>query len=146
MKQTKHQPGIQTQRIFTKYNDFQNALWAAFDDFYYADVGGYGNMRMPTPGKYIEPTKTWNLDFNNWKLRVQERWQYESGRDALTRGATQEEFPENLWYYLYERMLDATDTHYQPKRGPKTTSNTPINTTYSDPGLQSLDSYNANIG
>ena len=146
MKQTRHRPGDKNKREFSNYTSFSNALWEALDDFYYADVGGYGNMRMPTPGKYIEPTKTWNLDFNNWKLRVQERWQYESGRDALTRGATQEEFPENLWYYLYERMLDATDTHYQPKSGSKTTFNTPINNTYPDPGLQSLDSYNANIG
>ena len=57
-----------------------------------------------------------------------------------------EEFPDNLWYYLYERMLDATDTHYKPKHGARTTSNTPINNTHSDPGLQSLDSYNGNTG
>ena len=139
MKQTKHQPGIKTQRQFTNYNAFQDALWEAFDDFYYADVGGYGNMRMPTPGKRVEPTKSWNLDFNDWKLRVQERWHAESGRDALTRGATQEEFPDNLWYYLYERLLDATDTHYKPHSGPTTTSNTPINNTCPDPGLQSLN-------
>ena len=143
MKQTKHQPGIKTQRQFTNYNAFQEALWEAFDDFYYADVGGYGNMRMPTPGKYVEPTKTWNLDFNDWKLRVQERWQAESGRDAQTRGVTLEEFPENLWYYLYERMLDATDMHYKPQFKPTTTTNTPVNNTCPDPGLQSL---NANQG
>ena len=65
MKQTKHQPGIKTQRQFNNYNAFQEALWEAFDDFYYADVGDYGNMRMPTPGIRIEPTKSWNLDFNN---------------------------------------------------------------------------------
>ena len=96
-------------------------------------------MRMPTPGKYVEPTKTWNLDFNNWKLLVQERWQAESGRDALTRGVTLEEFPENLWYYLYERMLDATNKHYTPKGKPTMTSNTPTNNTCPDPGLQSLN-------
>jgi|TARA_Y100000310_G_scaffold88641_1_gene85694 hypothetical protein len=139
MKQTKHQPGIKTHRQFTNYNAFQEELWAAFDDFYYADVGGYGDMRMPTPGKYVEPTKTWNLDFNNWKLLVQERWQAESGRDALTRGVTLEEFPENLWYYLYERMLDATNKHYTPKGKPTMTSNTPTNNTCPDPGLQSLN-------
>ena len=80
-----------------------------------------------------------DLDFNNWKLLVQERWKAESGRDAQTRGVTLEEFPENLWYYLYERMLDATNKHYRPKDGPKTTSNTPVNNTCPDPGLQSLN-------
>ena len=139
MKQTKHQPGIQTHRQFTNYNAFQEALWEAFDDFYYADVGGYGSMRMPTPGKYVEPTKSWNLDFNNWKLRVQERWKAEATRDAQTRGVTLEEFPENLWYYLYERMLDATATHYDPIGKSTVTSNTPINNTCPDPGLQSLN-------
>ena len=137
MKQTKHQPGIKTHRQFNNYNDFQEALWKAFDDFYYADVGGYGGMRMPTPGKYVEPTRSWNLDFNNWKLRVQERWKAEATRDAQTRGVTLEEFPENLWYYLYERMLDATDTHYKPHSTPTTTSTTPVNNTCPDPGLQS---------
>ena len=139
MKQTKHHPGIKTHRQFNNYNDFQEALWKAFDDFYYADVGGYGGMRMPTPGKYVEPTRSWNLDFNNWKLRVQERWKAEATRDAQTRGVTLEEFPENLWYYLYERMLDATDTHYKPHSTPTTTSNTPVNNTCPDPGLQSLN-------
>ena len=115
MKQTKHQPGIVTKRQFNNYNALQEALWEAFDDFYYADVGGYGAMRMPTPGKRVEPVNSYNLDFNDWKLRVQERWNAEAGRDTLTRGATQEEFSENLWYYLYERFLDATNTHYKPK-------------------------------
>jgi hypothetical protein len=115
MKQTKHQPGIVTKCQFSNYNAFQEALWEAFDDFYYADVGGYGAMRMPTPGKRVEPVNSWNLDFNDWKLRVQERWNVEAGRDTLTRGATREEFSENLWYYLYERFLDATNVHYKPK-------------------------------
>ena len=67
MKQTKHQPGLVVNRQFNNYNAFQDALWEAFDDFYYADVGGYGNTRMPTPGKAIEPVNSYNLDFNDWK-------------------------------------------------------------------------------
>ena len=51
MKQTKHQPGVIVKRQFNNYSEFQDALWNAFDDFYYADVGGYGATRMPTPGK-----------------------------------------------------------------------------------------------
>jgi len=136
MKQTKHQPGLVVSRQFHNYNEFQDALWDAFDDFYYADVGGYGETRMPTPGKVIEPKNSYNLDFNDWKLRVLERWKAEAGRDAQTRGCTVEEFSENLWYYLYERFLDATNKYYIPK------NSTPINNTCPDPGLQSLNSYN----
>ena len=116
MKQTKHQPGIKTHRQFTNYNDFQDALWEAFDDFYYADVGGYGRMRMPTPGKSFEPTHSYNLEFKDWQKLVIDRWKAEANRDHGTRGCTIEEFPENLWYYLYERFMDATDKYYKPKK------------------------------
>jgi hypothetical protein len=139
MKRNKHQPGIMVNRQFESYNDWQAALWNAFDDFYHADVGGYAMMRMPTPGKSLEPTHSYNLDFHDWKLRVQERWRVESGRDSQTRGAEEADFPENLWYYLYERFLDATNRYYTPRHKPTTTSHTPVINTSSDPGLQSLN-------
>jgi len=120
MKRNKHQPGIVVNRQFNSYNDWQSALWDAFDDFYHADVGGYAMMRMPTPGKSLDPIHSYNLDFNDWKLRVQERWLVEAHRDPHTRGAVQEDFPDNLWYYLYERMLDATNKYYKPPYQPKT--------------------------
>ena len=136
MKQTKHQPGLVVNRQFNNYNAFQDALWEAFDDFYYADVGGYGNTRMPAPGKAIEPVNSYNLDFNDWKKRVIERWKAEAGRDAQTRGvSSEEEFPANLWYYLYERFLDATNTHYTPK----VSTTTPVNNTCPDPGSESFN-------
>ena len=139
MKRNKHQPGIVVKRQFESYNDWQAALWNAFDDFYHADVGGYAMMRMPTPGKSLEPTHSYNLDFHDWKLRVQERWRVESGRDSQTRGAEEADFPENLWYYLYERFLDATNMYYTPRNKPTTTSHTPVINTQPDPGLQSLN-------
>jgi hypothetical protein len=139
MKRNKHQPGIMANRQFNSYNDFQAELWKAFDDFYHADVGGYAMMRMPTPGKSLDPIHSYNLDFNDWKLLVQERWKVESGRDSQTRGAKEADFPETLWYYLYERVLDATNTHYKPHSTPTTTSNTPVNNTCPDAGLQSFN-------
>ena len=135
MKQTKHQPGIIGKKQFNNYNDFQQALWEAFDDFYYADIGGYGTMRMPTPGKSLDPKHSYNLDFNDWKIRVIERWKAESGRDSFTRGCTEADFPEGLWYYLYERFLDATDLHYTPK----VSTFTPVNSTCPDPGAESFN-------
>ena len=139
MKRNKHQPGILSKPQFNTYNEWQAALWKAFDDFYHADVGGYAMMRMPTPGKSLEPIYSYNLDFHNWKLRVQERWKAEAGRDSQTRGAEESDFPENLWYYLYERFLDATNTYYKPRNTSTTiTRNTSVNSS-PDPGLQSLN-------
>ena len=136
MKQTKHQPGVIVKRQFNNYSEFQDALWNAFDDFYYADVGGYGATRMPTPGKVVEPVTSYNLDFNDWKLRVIQRWKAEAGRDNQTRGVSSEdEFSDNLWYYLYERFLDATNTHHKPK----VKAFTPVNSTCPDPGAESFN-------
>lgn len=120
MKQTRHKPGDINRREFSNYTSFSEALWVALDDFYYADVGGYGAMRMPTPGKTLEPTHSYNLEFKAWQKLVIDRWEAESNRDRATRGCTIEEFPENLWYYLYERFMDATDKHYKPKKSPGT--------------------------
>ena len=89
---------------------------------------------MPTPGRAIEPVNSYNLDFNDWKKRVIERWKVEAGRDAQTRGVSSEdEFPANLWYYLYERFLEATNTHYTPKVSTTTSVNRP------DPGSESFN-------
>ena len=66
-------------------------------------------MRMPTPGKIIEPTLPHQLDFSGWKERVVARWRAEAGRDKLTRGLEADEIPDNLWYYLYERFLAAEE-------------------------------------
>ena len=120
MKQSKHKPGEITIATYNTYNPFQRALWEAFSDFYCADVGGYSGMRMPTPGKSMEPSKSYNLDFNDWKKRVIERWEAESKRDGRTKGGISEEFSDNLWYYLYERFMDATNKHYKPKKIPGT--------------------------
>ena len=79
---------------------------------------------VPKTSPRVQPDPEPNLDFNDWKLRVIERWKAEAGRDAQTRGVSAEdEFSDNLWYYLYERFLHATDTHYKPSNiyQPKTT-------------------------
>ena len=87
-------------------------MWEALDDFYYADVGGYGNMRIPTPGKRLEPSLPHQLEFSGWKERVINRWKAEASRDKLTKGLEADEIPDNLWYYLYERFL-AAEEHYE---------------------------------
>ena len=122
MKLSSHKPGAIIKRSFSGYTPYQECLWKALDDFYFADVGGYGHTRMPTPGKVIEPTLPHQLDLSGWKERVIERWDKESGRDRGTKGLDANEIPDNLWYYLYERFLDAEQYFGDHQKGPKTTA------------------------
>ena len=112
-----HMPGEFVNKKFGSYTEYQEHLWEALDDFFFADVGGYGHTRMPTPGKTLEPKYTHQLDFSGWKERVIDRWEVEARRDKATRGITEDEIPENLWYYLYERFLDAEQYYAPPRAG-----------------------------
>ena len=139
MKQTRYKPGEIGRREFENYNEYQDALWKVFDDFYYADVGGYSSMRMPTPGKHVQPNKSYQLNFDDWKALVTERWAAEAKRDKNTRGCESTEFSENFWYYLYERFLDVVNEQYSGKW-----EKTPVNSTCLDPALDSLNAVNRN--
>ena len=97
-----HFPGITTQRQFQGYNTYQEALWNAFEDTYYARTGGYDHTRMPTPGKEFDEER-----FRAWQQKAINAWASEATRDAKTRGLTKEDLPENLWLSLYERLLAA---------------------------------------
>ena len=122
MKHSSHKPGAEIKRSFTGYTTYQEYLWQAFDDFYFADVGGYGHTRMPTPGKIIEPTLSHQLDFSGWKEFVIDRWAKEATRDRATKNLDVNEISDNLWYYLYERFLDAEQYFEEHQKGPKTTA------------------------
>ena len=122
MKRSSHKPGAAIKRLFTGYTPYQECLWQAFDDFYFADVGGYGHTRMPTPGKIIEPTLSHQLDLSGWKERVIDRWDKEATRDKATKGLDVNEISDNLWYYLYERFLDAEKYFEDHQKGSKTTA------------------------
>ena len=97
-----HQPGATTQRQFEGYDSYQEALWKAFDDVYYARIGGYGHTRRPTPGKEFDEGR-----FRAWQQKAISAWASEATRDAKTRGLTKEDLPEELWLSLYERLLAA---------------------------------------
>jgi len=122
MKHSSHKPGAEIKRSFSGYTPYQECLWQAFDDFYFADVGGYGHTRMPTPGKIIEPTLPNQLDLSGWKERVIDRWTKEARRDKDTKSLNVDEISDNLWYYLYERFLDAEKYFEDHQKGSKTTS------------------------
>ena len=97
-----HFPGIATQRQFEGYNAYQEALWKAFEDTYYARVGGYDHTRMPTPGKEFDENR-----FHAWQQNAINAWASEATRDPKTRGLTKEDLPESLWLSLFERLLAA---------------------------------------
>ena len=122
MKRSSHKPGAAIKRLFTGYTPYQECLWQAFDDFYFADIGGYGHTRMPTPSKVIEPILPHQLDFSGGTERVIERWKNESSRDKATKSFDVKEISDNLWYYLYERFLDAEQYFEEHQKGPKTTA------------------------
>jgi len=115
-KPSPHMPGKRINRTFHNYTEYQDSLWQALDDFYFADLQGYGHTRMPSPDKVIEPSFPHQLDFSGWKERVIERWAAEARRDPATKGIEEDEIPENLWYYLYERFLDC-EKYYAPPTG-----------------------------
>ena len=116
-KPSPHMPGKRINRTFHNYTEYQENLWQALDDFYFADLQGYGHTRMPSPDKIIEPSFPHQLDFSGWKERVIERWKAESRRDPSTKGIEEDEIPENLWYYLYERFLDCEKYYSPPNTG-----------------------------
>ena len=95
-------PGVKVDRQFSGYTPWQQALWLAWDDSYYANLGGYVECRMPTPGKPVDMTA-----FGEWQEKVEQAWAVEATRDAWTRGLTIDELPESLWLSLYERMVAA---------------------------------------
>lgn len=97
-----HSPGITTKRAFARYNEYQQALWEALADTYYARVYGFANTRQPTPGLEVDEIK-----FRTWKQKVVAAWAHEAQRDSGTRGLVEEDMPDNLWRYLYERMAAA---------------------------------------
>jgi hypothetical protein len=77
-------------------------------------------MRIPTPGKCLEPSLPHQLEFSGWKERVIARWKAEAGRDKLTKGLEGDEIPDNLWYYLYERFLVAEEYYEVTMKDSKT--------------------------
>ena len=101
---TPHFPGSEATRQWDEdqYSPWQNSLWLTLDDVYFAVVGGYAEMRHPSPGFTFDDTR-----FREWKARVLERWSAEATRDNRTRGFTEADLPECAWLSLYERMLAA---------------------------------------
>lgn len=102
MSRFRYQPGEMTRRQFSGYDDFQEDMWQAFADAYYASMGSYAATRMPSLGKAFDMGH-----FREWRDRAMEQWGAEARRGIFNRGAERSDYPEHLWLYLYERFMAA---------------------------------------
>ena len=99
-------PGTDVVREYApeKYSPYQEAMWQAINSAYYAWLEGRGDFYRPTPGLGINPEK-----FKTWKQKAIDAWAVESKSrgKGVTRGLILEDLPENLWLWLYERLVKA---------------------------------------
>ena len=97
-------PGTTSHRTWdrTCYDARQWALWQAFEDSYYSAVGNYSHCRKPLPGAPLDMAR-----FETWQRKLVLAWDKESMRDTNTRGIDVADWPQDLWLYLYQRMLGA---------------------------------------
>lgn len=103
---TPYQVGQATAQAKTwgEYLPYEDALWQAFSDFYYADHFGFGHCRQPAPGAVVD-----YAGFEQWKGRLAEEWAREArNRDnGILQGRDLAELPPGLLESLYERAVDA---------------------------------------
>lgn len=101
---TPHKPGVFSRGEWQRdsYNDYRWELWQTLEDAYYASVSGFGHCRMPAPGQKLDRKR-----FDAWRERTVERWETEAHRQLGTRGLVLADWPEELWLYVYQRMLAA---------------------------------------
>jgi hypothetical protein len=95
-------PGRTLKRQFVGYSPYQEALWQALADTYYASIYGFSQTRMPTPGLAFDRDK-----FEAWQKKCVTAWDNEHHRMPGSGSPGLDDLPEHLWLYLYERMLAA---------------------------------------
>ena len=87
-----------------KYNFHQEVGWQAYNTAYYAVAEGRGHTLQVTPGTVIDPDlfETWQKKF------IESSWSESKSRGRqLAEGINKEDYPENVWRWLYVRMLSA---------------------------------------
>ena len=86
-----------------QYDPRQEALWQALNDVYQAHTFGFEACRQPMPGSPAMDREA----FEKWKGRVIGQWAYEARRDKNSRGFEADDFPDSLWLYFYQRLMQA---------------------------------------
>jgi len=109
VKNFPYMPGKTPGRVEYKpnqYNPYQEALWQAINECYYAWVEGRTQFYFPSPGGVFDLE-----DFVEWRTKAVKAWDEESKSRGkkVTRGLTIDDLPDNMWLWLYERMLSAGD-------------------------------------
>ena len=87
-----------------RYTKHQNAIYVAVSQAVYAFESGLLGSLMPVTGRKVDVE-----DFHAWRQKALYGWKQESqsrGR-GVTRGIQLEDFPENAWIWLYQRIRDA---------------------------------------
>jgi len=90
-----------------KYSPHQEAVYQAVSKAVYAAAYGFGNTLRPTPGAKIDME-----DFQRWQQKALKSWETEnrSRGTKTSRGILEEDFPDSLWFWLYQRVRDAPRT------------------------------------
>ncbi|MAH47014.1 hypothetical protein CMI37_14400 [Candidatus Pacearchaeota archaeon] len=97
-------PGKNMVREFKSetYDAKREASWQAINAAYYAWVHGRADCLWPTPGAVIDAQA-----FRVWKdkfLATQKQETMSRGK-GLTRPILEDDWPDNLWRWLYERLM-----------------------------------------
>ena len=105
---TPYNPGEYPPREYGQhaYNPVQEARWQAYNTAYYALYDGALGSLHPTPGFSYNPK-----EFETWRTKFLQGGEVESkGRGKnITRGLEQEDYPQHVWLWLYQRMLAAKE-------------------------------------
>lgn len=105
---TPYNPGQYKKREFDPalYKPHQEARYQAYSTAYYALYGDRLNTLRPTPGFCYDPEK-----FSDWKKKFLIGGLQEAGSRGLkvARGLTEDDYPDSVWVWLYQRMLAAEE-------------------------------------
>ena len=99
-------PGSYTTREYWNYDACQEVRWQAYNKAYFAVAQGRGHTLWPTPGKAVDMKA-----FRTW----QKKFVKSSHAEAFTRGhglavgINKEDYPTNVWLWLFERMNAAEE-------------------------------------
>jgi hypothetical protein len=103
---TPYNPGQYQGREYAleKYDSVQEMRWQAYNRAYFAVAESQAHTLHHTPGKTIDM-----YAFRAWQSKFIASSMSESvarGK-GLTQGISKDDYPSNVWFWLYERMLVA---------------------------------------
>lgn len=105
---TPYNPGHVVRRDYAldQYKPFQEVRYQAIAQAYYALYGGKLETLRPTPGFSYDPAR-----FVTWKGKflAGQKQETASRGKHLARPLDEDDYPPNVWLWLYQRMLVAQE-------------------------------------